>query len=60
MTYLDEAPEREDYRDVVLVGRSCEALHRINGDVPPDVIEEAIRKITRPDSRRVNQAMSGN
>jgi len=45
-----EAPERADYQQVVLVGRLREALQRINGEVPPDAIEEAIRKVTRPDS----------
>ena len=29
-----EAPEREDYRQVVLVGRLCDAPLRINPDVP--------------------------
>ncbi len=44
------APERKDYRDVVLVGRLRDALHRINADVPPEAIEEVVRKITKSDS----------
>jgi type I restriction enzyme R subunit len=45
-----EAPERADYRQVVLVGRLRDALWRINPDVPKEAIEEVIRKITRIES----------
>lgn len=42
--------ERESYTDVVLVGRLRSALERINAALPADAIDEAIRKITRPES----------
>ena len=42
-----ERPERTDYGQVVLVGRLRDALVRINPDVPAEVIEEAIRQVTR-------------
>lgn len=44
------APERESYGQVVLVGRLRNALGRINPRVSAEAIEEAIRKVTRPDS----------
>lgn len=43
------AAERTDYRQVVLETRLLEALHRINPHVPYDAIQEAVRKLTRPD-----------
>jgi len=45
-----ERPERADYGQVVLIGRLRDALVRINPDVPPEAIEEVIRKVTRPES----------
>jgi len=45
-----EAPERDDYGQVVLVGRLRDALTRINPEIPDDAIEEALRMVTRPDS----------
>src|SRR5690606_23383841 len=45
-----ETPERADYGQVVLVGRLRRALERINPEVPPEAIEEAIRRVTRPES----------
>ena len=44
------AQEREDYDQVVLVGRLQTALENINPNIPSDAIEEAIRKITRVES----------
>ncbi len=46
-------PERDaeaNYTDVVLVGRLRSALERINSTLPVDAIDEAVRKITRPES----------
>jgi type I restriction enzyme R subunit len=46
-------PERDaeaNYSDVILAGRLREALERINPDVPFEAIDEAIRKITYPES----------
>ncbi len=45
-----EAPERQDYGQVVLAGRLRSALLRINPDVPASAIEEAIRKVVLPES----------
>jgi len=42
--------ERDDYGQVVLVGRLRDALTRINPGVPDDAIEEALCMVTRPDS----------
>ena len=42
--------ERKDYDQVVLVGRLQIALENINPNIPPDAIEEAVRKIARTDS----------
>ncbi len=44
------AQEREDYDQVVLVGRLQTALEGINPNIPSDAIEEATRKITRVES----------
>ncbi|MFL5329888.1 MAG: type I restriction endonuclease subunit R [Gemmataceae bacterium] len=45
----EPAAERETYGEVLLEDRIREALQRINPHVPPDAIEEAFRKLTRPD-----------
>src|SRR2546428_10967033 len=37
--------ERTEYSEVLLVKRMKEALARINPKIPPEAIEEAIRKI---------------
>jgi type I restriction enzyme R subunit len=42
--------ERDDYGQVCLSHRLRQALQRLNPVVPPDAIEEAFRKLTRPDS----------
>lgn len=42
--------ERADYAQVVLTERLRKALGRINPDATPEIIEEAIRKVTRPES----------
>jgi len=42
--------EREDYDQVVLLGRLQTALENINPNIPPDAIGEAARKITRTES----------
>ena len=44
------AQERGDYDQVVLIGRLQTALENINPNIPPDAIEEAVRKIARADS----------
>jgi type I restriction enzyme R subunit len=42
--------EREDYGQVVLAERLRQALRRLNSDLPADALDEAFRKLTRPDS----------
>lgn len=42
--------ERQDWAQVVLEGRLRAALVRLNPEVPTSAIEEAFRKLTRPDS----------
>lgn len=42
--------ERADYAQVVLTERLRQALGRINPDATPEIIEEAIRKVTRPEN----------
>jgi type I restriction enzyme R subunit len=42
--------ERDDYRQVVLTGRLRAALRRINPEIPPNAIEEAVRKVVLPDT----------
>ncbi|MCP9448401.1 MAG: type I restriction endonuclease subunit R, partial [Nitrospira sp.] len=42
--------ERENYSQVVLERRLRQALQQLNPQVPADALEEAFRKLTRPDS----------
>jgi type I restriction enzyme R subunit len=42
--------ERDDYGQVCLSRRLRQALQRLNQQVPSDAVEEAFRKLTRPDS----------
>ncbi len=42
--------EREDYGQVVLAGRLRQALQRLNPAAPAAALEEAFRRLTRPDS----------
>jgi len=46
----EPAAEREQYGQVVLEYRLRQALARLNPQVPADALEEAFRKLTRPDS----------
>jgi len=43
-------PERGSYADVVLVERLRSALVSINPRIPAEALEDAFRKVTRPDS----------
>ncbi len=45
-----EAPERANYRTVLLEGRLRAALARINNHLPPDVLDEVARRVLRLDS----------
>ncbi|HLI76360.1 MAG TPA: type I restriction endonuclease [Acidobacteriaceae bacterium] len=45
----EASAERGDDRQVILEGRLRQALHRLNPNVPADALEEAFRKLTRPD-----------
>jgi len=42
--------EREDYGQVVLESRLRQALQRLNPQAPNDALDEAFRRLTRPDS----------
>ncbi len=46
------AAERSDpgYRDVILERRLREALVRLNPDLPPEVLDDAVRRLTRSDA----------
>ena len=50
-----EAPgaERTDYREVVLEGRLRDALSQLNPDIPSDALEDAYRKLTRPEESTI-------
>lgn len=43
-------PERESYSDIVLLDRLRSALSSLNPSIPAEAIEDAFRKVTRPDS----------
>jgi len=42
-------PERRDYGEVVLEGRLRSALSRLNPALPPEALDDAFRKLTRPE-----------
>jgi len=42
------AAEREDYAQVILPRRLRDAVTRLNPTLPPDALEDAYRKVTRP------------
>src|SRR5262245_16857850 len=42
--------EREDYRDVLLLGRLDAALRRLNPGIPQAAVDEAIRVVSRQTS----------
>jgi type I restriction enzyme R subunit len=44
----EPAAERENYGEVILAGRVKEALKRINPNIPAEALEDAFRKVTRP------------
>ncbi|MFQ5598733.1 MAG: type I restriction endonuclease subunit R [Nitrospiria bacterium] len=43
------APERTDYRQVVLTGRLLTSLKRINPKIPQTALEEAVHEVAKPD-----------
>jgi type I restriction enzyme R subunit len=43
------AAERRDYGEVVLAQRLRNALARLNADLPAEVLEDAFRRLTRPE-----------
>ncbi len=45
----EAAAEREDYGQAVLARRLRDTLARLNPHVPPAALDEAYRKLTRPD-----------
>ena len=46
----EPAAERENYGQVVLEYRLRQALAQLNPQVPADALQEAFRRLTRPDS----------
>ena len=46
----ESGAERESYGDVVLVRRLRDAISRLNPAIPSEAIDDAVRKITRPES----------
>jgi type I restriction enzyme R subunit len=44
-----EAPERADYRQVVLLGRLLDALQKINPHIPFESLEEAALAVSKPE-----------
>lgn len=44
-----EAPERSDYRQVLLPGRVLDALRRLNPQVPEPVRDEVLHRLAKPD-----------
>ncbi|MFX4643207.1 hypothetical protein ABTB17_19170, partial [Acinetobacter baumannii] len=49
------APERTDYGQVVLEQRLRDALVRLNTDLPAEALEDAFRKLTRPEGADLMQ-----
>ncbi|MBI2829193.1 MAG: type I restriction endonuclease subunit R, partial [Acidobacteria bacterium] len=49
------AAERADYGEVVLGQRLSDALTRLNPDVPPEALDDAFRKLTRPEGAELVQ-----
>jgi type I restriction enzyme R subunit len=47
--------ERADYGQVVLEQRLRDALARLNPDLPPEALEDAFRKLTRPEGATLEQ-----
>jgi len=47
----EPAAERASYDEVLLLGRLRDALERINPDVPPSALGEALRKVQRAESQ---------
>ena len=48
-----DTPERASHQDVVLIGRLREAFTRLNPSIPTEALDEAFRKVTRPESASV-------
>lgn len=46
----EPAAERESFLEVILSRRLHDALRRLNPSIPADALEEAFRKVTRPES----------
>jgi type I restriction enzyme R subunit len=44
-----DTPERADYRQVLLTTRLLDALRRLNPGIPESVLEDALRRIAKPD-----------
>lgn len=49
IAFGDPAAERDDYGQVVLASGLRDALARLNPALPAEALEDAFRKLTRPD-----------
>ncbi|MCL6546931.1 MAG: type I restriction endonuclease subunit R, partial [Bryobacteraceae bacterium] len=49
------APERTDYCQVVLTQRLRDALNRLNPELPTEALDDAFRKLTRPEGATLEQ-----
>ena len=47
-----KTPERASYGDVLLLGRLKAAIARINPQLPPDAIDDVVRKILAAETPR--------
>ena len=56
----EPAAERSDpaYRDVILENRLRQALARLNPELPPEVLEDAYRKLTKADAPSLSNAIA--
>ena len=45
---IDDAGERGGATEILLKGRLCAALHRVNPGLPHDAVEEVVRILSRP------------
>lgn len=51
----EPAAERSSYADVALAGRLRRALERLNPHLLPDALDEAFRRLTRPESASLEE-----
>ena len=50
-----DAPERDDYRVVVLKDRLAEAVARLNPDLPQSAVDDVVHQVANPDDPSLEQ-----